>query len=93
MEGFLDLRMRPWLRRLVTRTLAIIPAALTIWLVGDSGNPYGLLILSDQVILSMQLPFLRGDPSHSLHQRPFAHGPIRQPAVGARARPGLALLC
>jgi manganese transport protein len=55
MEGFLDLRMRPWLRRLVTRALAIIPAALTIWLVGDNGT-YSLLILS-QVILSMQLPF------------------------------------
>ncbi len=47
--------MRPWLRRLVTRTLAIIPAALTIWFVGEKGT-YGLLILS-QVILSMQLPF------------------------------------
>jgi len=55
MEGFLDLRMRPWLRRLVTRSLAIIPAALTIWFVGDNGT-YSLLILS-QVILSMQLPF------------------------------------
>ena len=55
MEGFLDLRMRPWLRRLVTRTLAIVPAALTIWWMGDKGT-YSLLILS-QVILSMQLPF------------------------------------
>lgn len=55
MEGFLDLRMRPWLRRLVTRTAAIIPAALTIWWMGEKGT-YSLLILS-QVILSMQLPF------------------------------------
>jgi len=55
MEGFLDLRMRPWLRRLVTRTLAIIPAVLTIWWMGEGGT-YPLLILS-QVILSMQLPF------------------------------------
>lgn len=55
MEGFLELRMRPWLRRLVTRTAAIVPAALTIWFVGEKGT-YGLLILS-QVILSMQLPF------------------------------------
>jgi manganese transport protein len=55
MEGFLELRMQPWLRRLVTRALAIVPAALTIWLVGDRGT-YSLLILS-QVILSMQLPF------------------------------------
>jgi manganese transport protein len=55
MEGFLDLRMRPWLRRLVTRTSAIVPAALTIWWMGEKGT-YSLLILS-QVILSMQLPF------------------------------------
>jgi len=55
MEGFLDIRMRPWLRRLITRMLAIIPAALTIYLAGDR-SIYKLLILS-QVILSMQLPF------------------------------------
>ncbi|MGA3098364.1 MAG: Nramp family divalent metal transporter [Bryobacteraceae bacterium] len=55
MEGFLDIRMRPWLRRLITRTLAIVPAALTIYFAGEKST-YGLLILS-QVILSMQLPF------------------------------------
>jgi manganese transport protein len=55
MEGFLDLRMQPWLRRLVTRSLAIIPAVLAIYVFGDSGT-FRLLILS-QVILSMQLPF------------------------------------
>ncbi|MGH8323718.1 MAG: divalent metal cation transporter, partial [Steroidobacteraceae bacterium] len=55
MEGFLNLRMRPWLRRLITRTLAIIPAALTVYSAGDRGT-YELLILS-QVILSLQLPF------------------------------------
>ena len=55
MEGFLNFRMRPWLRRLMTRTLAVIPAALTIYLAGDHGT-YQLLILS-QVILSLQLPF------------------------------------
>src|SRR5207302_7422719 len=37
MEGFLNFRMRPWLRRLITRTLAIIPAALTIYIAGDQG--------------------------------------------------------
>jgi manganese transport protein len=47
--------MRPWLRRLMTRTLAIIPAALTVYAAGENGT-YKLLILS-QVILSMQLPF------------------------------------
>ncbi len=55
MEGFLDFRMRPWLRRLLTRLLAIVPAALVIWIAGDKAT-YKLLILS-QVILSMQLPF------------------------------------
>src|SRR6266852_1031237 len=55
MEGFLNFRMRPWLRRLVTRSLAIVPAWLTIYIAGERGI-YHLLILS-QVILSMQLPF------------------------------------
>ena len=55
MEGFVNLRIRPWLRRLITRSLAVIPAALTIYYVGERGT-YDLLILS-QVVLSMQLPF------------------------------------
>jgi manganese transport protein len=55
MEGFVHLRVRPWLRRLITRTLAIIPAVITIYIAGDKGT-YKLIILS-QVILSMQLPF------------------------------------
>src|SRR5205085_3891683 len=55
MEGYLNFRMRPWLRRLITRSLAIIPAALTIYFAGEKST-YQLLILS-QVILSMQLPF------------------------------------
>ena len=55
MEGFLKFRMRPWLRRLLTRTLAIVPAAITVYISGEAGS-YKLLILS-QVILSMQLPF------------------------------------
>ena len=55
MEGFLNIRLRPWLRRLVTRSVAIVPAALTILLGGDNAT-YQLLLLS-QVILSLQLPF------------------------------------
>lgn len=55
MEGFLSIRMRPWLRRLVTRMAAVIPAAITVYFAGDSGT-FRLLILS-QVILSLQLPF------------------------------------
>ncbi|MBI1925559.1 Nramp family divalent metal transporter [Candidatus Poribacteria bacterium] len=55
MEGFLNIRLRPWLRRLVTRGMALIPAVIVIALTGDEGT-YKLLILS-QVILSLQLPF------------------------------------
>ncbi len=55
MEGFLHFKIRPFLRRLVTRLMAVIPAALTIIYAGDEGT-YKLLILS-QVILSLQLPF------------------------------------
>jgi manganese transport protein len=55
MEGFIDLRLQPWVRRLITRSLAIIPAALVIGLAGES-KVTSLLILS-QVILSFQLPF------------------------------------
>ena len=55
MEGFLNIRVRPWLRRLVTRALAIVPAFLVIWLAG-SGGTLQLLLIS-QVVLSLQLPF------------------------------------
>ncbi|HED53929.1 MAG TPA: divalent metal cation transporter MntH [Phycisphaerales bacterium] len=55
MTGFLRFRMRPWLIRLLTRLVAIVPAVFVIWIMGDSGS-YRLLILS-QVILSLQLPF------------------------------------
>ena len=55
MEGFLNIRIRPWLRRLITRLIAIVPAALTAIFFGESGTAK-LLILS-QVILSLQLSF------------------------------------
>ena len=55
MEGFLDLRLSPWLRRLLTRSLAILPAALVIGIAGERQTT-NLLILS-QVVLSFQLPF------------------------------------
>jgi manganese transport protein len=55
MEGFIQMRLKPWLRRLITRAIAIIPAAaVTIWY-GDSGTAH-LLILT-QVVLSLQLSF------------------------------------
>lgn len=55
MEGFLDLRLAPWARRLVTRLAAILPAVVVIALRGDGGVT-GLLVLS-QVVLALQLPF------------------------------------
>jgi manganese transport protein len=55
MEGFLHLRVKPWLRRLITRLVAIVPALLTIICLGE-GSTTDLLILS-QVILSLQLSF------------------------------------
>ncbi len=76
MEGFLHFRMQPWLRRAVTRCLAIVPAALTIYIAGDTGT-YSLIILS-QVILNMQLPFAVIPLVHFTGDRkrmgPFANG-------------------
>lgn len=55
MEGFLQIRLKPWIRRLVTRAIAILPAILVIGFAGE-GRVTSLLILS-QVVLSFQLPF------------------------------------
>ena len=55
MEGFLNIRIRPWLRRLITRAIAIVPAAIVAILYGESGTAK-LLVLS-QVILSLKLSF------------------------------------
>jgi manganese transport protein len=55
MEGFISLRLRPWLRRLITRLIAIIPAVIVIAIYGERGT--GPLIILSQVVLSLQLPF------------------------------------
>ncbi len=55
MEGFLRLRIAPWLRRLTTRVLAIIPATTVIFLYGTEAT--GKLLILSQVVLSFQLPF------------------------------------
>jgi manganese transport protein len=55
MEGFIDLRLRPWLRRLITRLIAIVPAIVVVLLYGERG--IGSLLILSQVILSLQLPF------------------------------------
>jgi manganese transport protein len=55
MEGFLNIRLRPWLRRLITRAIAIVPAAIVAIMYGESGTAQ--LLVFSQVILSMQLSF------------------------------------
>jgi manganese transport protein len=55
MEGFLDLRLPPWLRRLITRAVAIVPAALVTIYYGENGS--AKLLIFSQVVLSLQLPF------------------------------------
>jgi manganese transport protein len=55
MEGFINLRVRPWLRRLITRLLAIIPAIIVVALYGERGT--GALLIASQVVLSLQLSF------------------------------------
>lgn len=55
MEGYLNLRLRPWVRRLLTRLIAIVPALLAIGIMGDSAT--GKLLIFSQVVLSLQLGF------------------------------------
>ena len=55
MEGFINLRLRPWLRRLITRLIAIVPAVIVVWMYGEKGT--GQLIILSQVVLSLQLSF------------------------------------
>ena len=75
MEGFLNLRIRPWLRRLITRGIAIVPAVIVTVMYGEHGTAQ-LLILS-QVILSLQLSFavfpLVGFTSDKLKMGEFAN--------------------
>ena len=55
MEGFMNIRLRPWLRRLLTRLVAIVPAIIVVSLYGERGT--GALLILSQVVLSLQLPF------------------------------------
>lgn len=67
MEGYLNLRIRPWLRRLITRSLAVIPAVLVIAYYGENSTS-AMLILS-QVVLSLQLPFAIVPLIHSVSDK------------------------
>lgn len=55
MEGFLNIRLKPWIRRLITRLIAIVPAVIVIAISGEKGT--GDLLILSQVILSLQLSF------------------------------------
>ena len=55
MEGFINIRLRPWLRRLITRLIAIVPAVIVVLFYGERGT--GQLLILSQVILSLQLSF------------------------------------
>ncbi len=55
MEGFINIKIQPWMRRLITRLIAIVPAIIVTVLYGDSGT--AKLLIASQVILSLQLPF------------------------------------
>jgi manganese transport protein len=57
MEGFLDIRLRPWVRRLITRLVAIVPAVFVVGLSSDKGRGVTDLLVLSQVILSLQLSF------------------------------------
>jgi manganese transport protein len=81
MEGFMNWRIRPWVRRMVTRSLAILPAVLVIGLRGE-GSVTDLLVLS-QVVLAMQLP---------LAMFPLLHFNSSKKIMG-RHRSGWLLLC
>jgi manganese transport protein len=78
MEGFLNIRLRPWLRRLITRLIAIIPAVIVTVISGEKGTT-NLLVLS-QVILSLQLSFavfpLVLFTSDKVKMGEFVNGPI-----------------
>ena len=55
MEGFIHIKLQPWLRRMITRSLAIIPTIIVVWFTGERGTEK--LLLLSQVILSLQLSF------------------------------------
>jgi manganese transport protein len=78
MEGFLDLKIAPWKRRLLTRALAILPTVAVTAIYGSRGTA-NLLLLS-QVILSLQLSFavfpLVAFTSDAVRMGPFANGRV-----------------
>ena len=93
MEGFLDLRLRPWLRRLVTRGIAIVPAIIAAAWGGETAT--GKLLIFSQVVLSVQLSFavvpLVMFTSDRRQMGRFANGPVLK-AAARTAAAGIAVL-
>jgi len=83
MEGYLHLRIQPWVRRIVTRLIAILPAFLTIWYAGE--DSVGSLLVFSQVVLSLQLGFaiipLIHFVSDKVKMKEFAIGPWTKTAA------------
>ncbi|MEB6343431.1 Nramp family divalent metal transporter [Mammaliicoccus sciuri] len=57
MEGFLKIKLKPWVRRIITRVIAVIPVFLCLWLYGSSDTKIENLLIFTQVFLSLALPF------------------------------------
>jgi manganese transport protein len=83
MEGFLNIRLPPWLRRLITRLIAIIPAVIVTILYGEKGA--GALLILSQVILSLQLSFAVVPLVHFTSQRSKMGGFVNRPWLAATA--------
>ena len=82
MEGFLNLRIAPWLRRMVTRMIAIVPAVVvTIW-AGEKAT--GQLLILSQVVLSPAIAVRRG-AAGDVHREPQQDGRVRCAALADRA--------
>ena len=83
MEGFLDIRLPAWLRRLITRLIAIVPAVIVTALYGEKGT--GALLILSQVILSLQLSFavvpLVQFTSERRKMGVFTNGPVLRTAA------------
>jgi manganese transport protein len=85
MEGFLDIRLPAWLRRLITRLIAIVPAVIVTAMYGEKGT--GALLILSQVILSIQLSFAVVPLVYFTGQKTkmgaFANGPLLAAAAWA----------
>ena len=83
MEGFINLRLRPWLRRLITRLLAIMPAIIVVALYGERGTGPAH---HPEPGRAQPAAAVRRVPAGHVHERPAQDGPVRDPALDAGAR-------